>query len=117
MMNYTDRVPKLGYWATIERSSAQFIGWFALKDLDGTPEIEIDYRLHPHFWCRGYGTEMAKALIQFAWERCNLTRIIGIAHPDNKSAQKVWQKCGLQFEKIANYYQTDVYYYAIERKN
>jgi ribosomal-protein-alanine N-acetyltransferase len=115
-IEYRDRVPNLGYWATIERSSAQFIGWFALKDLDGTQEIEIDYRLHPNFWCRGYGTEMAKALIQYAWERCDLTRIVAIAHPDNKSAQKVWQKCGLKFERIANYYQTDVYYYAIAQR-
>ncbi len=39
--------PGLGIWPAAERESNQFIGWFCLKYVPQTVEIEVGYRLLP----------------------------------------------------------------------
>ena len=37
--------PGLGTWRATRRDSGDFVGWFALKYIPGTAEVEVGYRL------------------------------------------------------------------------
>src|SRR6059036_3746827 len=48
--------PGLGAWPAEERASGAFIGWFCLKYIPATVEVEVGYRLLPRVWGHGYAT-------------------------------------------------------------
>lgn len=87
--------PGLGTWRATRRDDGDFVGWFALKYVPGTAEIEVGYRLRYAAWGRGYATEGARELVRYGFDDLGLHRIIGISHPDNAASQRVLLKTGL----------------------
>ncbi|MDJ0519843.1 MAG: GNAT family N-acetyltransferase [Trichodesmium sp. MO_231.B1] len=81
-----------------------------------TPEIELGYLLNPAYWYRGLATEAAKASLKYGFEELKLKEIVAVAQPENIASQRVMEKLGMKYEKDANYYQTNVVYYTIFRK-
>jgi [ribosomal protein S5]-alanine N-acetyltransferase len=59
---------------------------------------EIGYVLHPEYWSRGLGTEVARMLLWFGFVELQLRRISATCHPDNHGSSRVLQKAGLAFE-------------------
>ena len=63
----------IGRFATIEKSSGDFIGWSGLKLNVGEKEAlngkrnfyDIGYRFIPRFWGHGYATESSLAVLDF----------------------------------------------------
>ena len=48
ILHYYERFEGLGYWAAIEKSTGEFVGWFHLRPHEGsatTEEVELGYRL------------------------------------------------------------------------
>jgi ribosomal-protein-alanine N-acetyltransferase len=92
----------IGRWATIEKSSGNFIGWSGLKYIteDWNNHInffDVGYRLMPNYWGKGYATESSKAALEFGFNTLNLTEIIGTANEENHASRRVLEKCGLKF--------------------
>lgn len=114
IMTTRSKHPLFGNWVAVLRESHEPIGWFCLKDLDNTAEIEVGYRLLHAFWGNGYATEGAKALITYGFTTCNLSAIVGVTSLTNIRSQHVLEKCGLKFSKTAFIYETDVKYYIIK---
>src|ERR1700694_3654440 len=86
-----------GLWAIIEESSGEFLGWVALKDLDGNPEIEVGYGLRQEAWGRGVATEVARELVRYGFEDLGLERIVGVTRPENMASRNVLSKCGMTY--------------------
>jgi RimJ/RimL family protein N-acetyltransferase len=86
-----------GVWAAEVKTSGEFIGWFALKPLPGTSEIEIGYRLLKKYWGKGYATEGAKELLRYGTEILGLRKIVAIANPKNQASKNVLEKVGLKY--------------------
>ena len=64
-LGYDERFGGLGFWAAVERSTGQFVGWFHLRPAEGaTDEVELGYRLRRSVWGKGYATEGSRALIE-----------------------------------------------------
>jgi RimJ/RimL family protein N-acetyltransferase len=103
-MKYYGTYPGLGVWPAEDRASGGFIGWFCLKYVPDTVEIEVGYRLAPDAWGRGYATEGALALVRYGLDELGLLRIIGLTHPDNAASQRVLLKAGLTDAGWGNYY-------------
>jgi RimJ/RimL family protein N-acetyltransferase len=57
-MSYYDRFDGYGFWAAIDKSTGQFLGWFHLRPQEGDPvdQPELGYRLRREVWGMGYGT-------------------------------------------------------------
>ena len=73
---------------------------FAGLELDNTnPEIEIGYWFLPSHWNKGYATELARALIQYAFPNLSITTLIASAPPDNTASQNVLLKSDLHLPK------------------
>ena len=67
-----------GLWAVVERNSGLTMGycgliWFA--NVGGHPETEIGYRLAKPRWGRGYATEAATAVRDYAFSTLRLPRL------------------------------------------
>jgi len=100
--------PGLGTWRATRRDNGDFVGWFALKYIPGTAEIEVGYRLRFGAWGSGYATEAARVLVRYGFDDLGLHRIIGVTHPDNAASQQVLLKAGLADIGWGHYYRRRV---------
>jgi len=107
--------PGLGTWRATRRDNGEFIGWFALKYVPGTVEVEVGYRLRYAAWGRGFATEGSRSLVTHGFDDLGLYRIIGITHPDNVASQRVLGKAGLVDAGFGHYYGRRVRVYEATR--
>ncbi len=66
-------------------------------------ETDIGFRFLPKYWGKGIATEVSKEIIKYGFAKLNLTKIIGIAMPENIASCRVLEKIGLKFEKLDFY--------------
>lgn len=111
--DYNQNHPGMGFWSAIRKSDEQCIGRICLIYLDKTKHIEIGYRLSKLVWNQGYATEIAQALVSYAFQTLELQQLVGVVHPGNFASQRVLEKTGFAFEKMAYHYQTDVKFYTL----
>jgi ribosomal-protein-alanine N-acetyltransferase len=85
----------------VKKSSDQVIGHCGLleKEVDGTDEIEVIYILKSSEWGKGYATEIAKAIIDYAFVKRKLERLIALIEPENAASEHVAVKIGMKLEK------------------
>jgi RimJ/RimL family protein N-acetyltransferase len=114
-LRYPKIYPGLGWWAAEEKSTKKFIGWFALRYVPGTVEVEIGYLLVKAAWGKGFATEGARALLAYGFDSVGMNRIVAIAQVPNRASQHVMKKIGLKDCGIGHYYGRDVAYFAGER--
>jgi RimJ/RimL family protein N-acetyltransferase len=95
------RHPELGLWATIHKETGKFIGRCGLLPwtIEGKYDVEVAYTLAEEYWGQGLGTEAAQAILEYAFEKLNLTRLICLIDPENIPSQRVAEKIGMAFEK------------------
>ena len=86
-------------WATEEKSSKQFIGFIGLNspnwEAPFTPCVEIGWRLAAEFWGKGYATEGAKRVLEYAFNSLKLHEVVSFTVPDNLKSRKVMEKIGM----------------------
>jgi RimJ/RimL family protein N-acetyltransferase len=58
------------------------------------PRIELGWTLAREHWGRGYATEAALAVRDWAYGELGLERLISIIHPDNAASQAVARRLG-----------------------
>ena len=107
--------PGLGNWRAARRDTGACIGWFSLKYIPDTVEVEVGYRLLPDAWGQGFATEGACELVRYGFDDVGLARIIGITHKDNVASQRVLLKAGLKDEGWGHYYGWRVRLFAARR--
>lgn len=114
ILRYYALYPGLGVWRAQRRDNKQFVGWYCLKYCPPTTDVEVGYRLLHRHWGRGFATEGAQALVDFAFDDLGLSRVIGVTHPGNKASQHVLQKSGLRDAGWGNYYNRRVRLFAAD---
>lgn len=100
-LNGHPRHPELGLWATIEKETNCFIGRCGLLPwtIDGQYEVEVAYMLAQPYWGLGLATEAAQGIVDYAFEKLGLARLICLIDRDNIASIRVAQKIGMTFEK------------------
>jgi ribosomal-protein-alanine N-acetyltransferase len=103
-MNGHPRYPELGLWATIHKETGKFIGRCGLLpwEIDGVYEVEVAYTIAQNYWRRGLASEAAQAILQYGFEKLNLSRLICMIEPENIGSQKVAEKIGMALEKTVD---------------
>jgi RimJ/RimL family protein N-acetyltransferase len=98
-LKYYERFAGFGFWAAVEKSSGEFIGWFHLRPLPGQPEDEpeLGYRLRRSAWGRGYATEGSRALICYAFDELKVRRVFATTMTVNVASRRVMEKSGLRY--------------------
>jgi RimJ/RimL family protein N-acetyltransferase len=95
-LDYYEAHPGLGMWLTLERATGTPVGFHVLNHVWGEPDIQVGFGLLAPAWGRGYGTEMALALVRHGFRDLGLPRIVGIASRPNAASHRVLTKIGLR---------------------
>ncbi len=120
-LRYYESFPGYGFWAAIEKSTGEFLGWFHLRPRDGSlpDQPELGYRLRRSAWGKGYGTEGSRALICKGFTEFGARRVFAETMAVHTASRRVMEKAGLTFVrtfdrrspyKIAGREQRDVEY-------
>jgi ribosomal-protein-alanine N-acetyltransferase len=88
-----------GPWTVL--AGDEVIGWAGVRhtEIDGRPEIELLWFVHPDHWNRGYATEMAREAVRVAFEVLELDAVVAITVPANAASRAVMAKLGLRHER------------------
>ena len=104
-----------GYRIAVDKITAEFVGWFVLKNLDQTSEIELGYRLMKKYWNLGLATEGCTSMINFAFRDLKLERLVAVVPPEHTDSQSVLDKLGFKFITEAEYYKKRLNYYELRK--
>ena len=100
--NYTGNIYHLCF-AVYEKGENNIIGWCGL---DGKPDpeipdkMEIFYMIDKDYRNKGYATQCALKLLEYAFETSKIKKVFGGCDKNNISSFKVLSKCGMVLFKI-----------------
>jgi [ribosomal protein S5]-alanine N-acetyltransferase len=64
------------------------------------PEVGLFFAVSSHYQCRGFAYEASKALIDVAFDKLKLKRIVGITHLHNNPSIAVLKRLGMRIETL-----------------
>jgi ribosomal-protein-alanine N-acetyltransferase len=93
--------PAFDLWPVIEKETGQIIGTGGIleKDIDGSNQYEVIYVLAKSAWGKGFATELASSLKDYAFDDLGLKRVTALIDPGNLKSERVATKIGLRYEK------------------
>jgi RimJ/RimL family protein N-acetyltransferase len=83
-----------GWWIVEGRDDATFHGVGLLLPMPEGGDVEVGYRLARRSWGQGIATEAASALVDHAFLRLALPRVVAVTYPDNVPSRHVLAKLG-----------------------
>jgi RimJ/RimL family protein N-acetyltransferase len=86
----------LGLWAARERGQSPIIGLTGFRDFYSPPVLELLYALRSSHWHRGFATEMARAVIDYAFTHGGLTEIRASTDEPNQASICVMERLGMR---------------------
>ena len=109
-LGYYERFAGYGYWAAIEKSTGEFVGWFHFRPRGGSDpeEVELGYRLRPSAWGKGYATEGSRALIAKGFSEFGVQRVVASTMAVNLASRRVMEKAGLALVRAFHQSSPDV---------
>jgi [ribosomal protein S5]-alanine N-acetyltransferase len=69
------------------------------ESANGPTEVEVGYTLGRDYWGRGYATEAAAAVRDYALEQLGAGRLIALIIHGNTASENVARKLGLEYER------------------
>ncbi len=96
-LSYYEGFEGYGFWAAVEKSTGDFLGWFHFRPPKGSSpdEAELGYRLRASAWGKGYGTEVSRALIRKGFTELGVQRVVASTMVVNVASRRVMEKAGL----------------------
>lgn len=88
-----------GLWAVDVIGGAPFIGYVGLwpaDHVDGTPQVEVGWRLAAEHWGHGYAPEAARAAVTYGFEVLGLDEIVSFTVPQNRASWRVMERLGMR---------------------
>lgn len=91
----------IGRWATVEKSSGNFIGWAGLKYFREEVNqhvnfYDVGYRLMKKYWGKGYATEAAIAAVVYGFNTLKANEIYAMIDSGNGASRRVLEKAGFK---------------------
>lgn len=110
----------VGRIAIIEKASNEFVGWGGLKLIKEPTNgflnyHDLGYRFLKRYWGKGYATESANGVIDYAFQRMKLPAIYAIADLEHTASRNVLEKNGFVFVNTFEYDGDPHAWYILER--
>jgi RimJ/RimL family protein N-acetyltransferase len=86
-------------WAVTLASTGRFTGHAFVVGLENAGEAEVGFILDPEVWRRGYGSEVARAVVAYGLEQKGYSRIMATVDTDHLASIKVLGRAGMVFER------------------
>lgn len=108
-----------GLCAVVLKETDEIVGQCGLlvQDIDGEPEWEIGYHIIPRFWGKGFATEAAIGVKEFAREKKVAKYIISTIHVENVASQKIAKRNGMTIWKETTYKDLPVQIWRVDIEN
>ena len=85
-------------FAVVLRASGTVVGMCAYKGPPGPDRaVEIAYGINPEYQGRGYATEVAGALVEFAFASGQVRLVCAHTRPEENASTHVLTKCGFEW--------------------
>ena len=99
--NYAAEWPALGFgsWTATERASGRLVGLGGVRVHDGDHGIALRVALTPEVQGKGYGPELGRAAVEFAFTVPRLDRVTAVTRLDNVPSQRMLEKIGMRLER------------------
>lgn len=90
-----------GRWIVELKNSREIIGdcGFLILEIDGKVENDLGYIIYSKYWGKGYGTEAAKACLEYGFKELGMKRIIANMPYNHYASIRVAEKLGMIKEK------------------
>ena len=94
--------PRLMHFLAVARKdTGEIAGEAVLKIVNpGERQGEIGFGVAPKSWKQGFGSEIAAAILDAAFQHFKLHRVAGQCSPDNKGSIRIMQKLGMAREGL-----------------
>ena len=88
-----------GMWAVVDRESGKLIGRAGLdhREYDFKVELEMGYLIDPKYQHRGIATEVCQAILDFARENLDFSRINALTDPQNFASEALLKRLGFVY--------------------
>lgn len=93
------RAEEYDLWPVELKHSRELVGHagFIPKEIGGKEYIELNYYIERKHWGKGYGKEVAAALIAYAFGEKKLDKLIAIIHPENEASKALAKAVGMKY--------------------
>lgn len=97
-----------GLFAVELKSSGEFIGFVGLSipqfEAHFMPAVEIGWRISAQYFGKGFATEAAKKVLEFAFDELKLKEVVSFTVPKNKASQRVMEKIGMSRDLSGDFF-------------
>lgn len=91
---------ELGSFKVFINNTEEFIGICSININESLDEVELEYLLLPQYWGNGYGTEIARILLNICKKITSVKKASAIIDPKNIASRKILEKYGFKSESI-----------------
>ena len=100
-LGYYERFAGYGFWAMVEKSTGDFVGWMHFRPGEGhaDDEPELGYRLRRSSWGKGYAAEASVALIRKGFTEFGVRRVVAETMVAHTGSRRVMEKAGLRLTR------------------
>ncbi|MDP5169100.1 MAG: GNAT family N-acetyltransferase [Bacteroidia bacterium] len=104
--------------AILEKGSRDYVGFCGLSELPDDSGTETYYVLNPDMWGKGYATEAAQKLFEYAFSVLDLPHLDTFLVDENKASHLVAHKLGMQDLGLTDHreYSRPVRRFRVEKK-
>ena len=104
-----------GYYVCEEKSSGKMIGRVGFTNHPAWPGFELGWTIIPEYQGKGYATEAARMMLEYAFTELKQPRVMSLIHPDNAPSRRVAEKLGQKIEGETEVLTMPVLIYAARR--
>ena len=104
-----------GVWAVEEKATGKVVGRIGLMNPKGWPGFELGWTLARASWGKGYATEGAQRVLEYAFTEMNRDHVISLIAPANVASIKVAERLGEKVEGETEVFGHHVLIYGISR--
>ena len=110
------------WWAAMALDTGELVGAGALQNLrremtllpDPACPLEIGWRLRRAHWGAGLASEIATAILDFAFETQAPDEVLAVCNPDNTASSRVMERIGMLPQGLQHWYGQSLTTYRID---
>ncbi len=91
-----------GLLGVVEKLSGSLIGDCGVvwQEVEGHMEAEVGYHVNRVCWNQGFATEAARAVMDDAFRKLDVARVVSMIRPENVASRRVAEKNGLTIDRV-----------------
>ena len=105
-----------GLWAVEERQTGEMIGRIGCWNPEGWVDFEVGWMLRKAYWGKGFATEAARVVMDYAFTNLHQPRVISLIFPENLASQRLALRLGEKLEGNTKILGNKVRIYGISRE-